>query len=80
MSIKWFLSSAYLLYVILNAVFDPSMAVEGAIYLTNGNNANIILYINIFMTIIVIITAFSDWQITKLNRRIQMINRYFLLT
>ena len=75
---KWLLSSAFVLYVILNAFFDPNMAVEGSLYLTTESSANLILYISYFMSIIVIITAFCDWQITRINRRIQLINRFVL--
>nr|CAD2178456.1 unnamed protein product [Meloidogyne enterolobii] len=58
-------------YIILMAFADPSMEILGALYLVNKSTANLIIYVNILTTLMVILTAFFDWRITVTNRRIQ---------
>jgi len=53
------------------AFADPSMEIVGALYLVNKSTANLIIYITILTTLMVILTAFFDWRITVTNSRIQ---------
>ena len=58
-------------FIILMAFADPSMEIVGALYLANKSTANLIIYITILTTLMVILTAFFDWRITVTNSRIQ---------
>nr|CAD2154545.1 unnamed protein product [Meloidogyne enterolobii] len=69
--ISWVISISYMTYIILMAFADPSMEILGALYLVNKSTANLIIYVTILTTLMVILTAFFDWRITVTNRRIQ---------
>nr|CAD2178830.1 unnamed protein product [Meloidogyne enterolobii] len=70
-TITWATSIGFMAFIILQAYADPSMEILGALYLTTKSTSEILIYVNILTTIMVIMTAFSDWRITIMNRRIQ---------
>nr|CAD2186738.1 unnamed protein product [Meloidogyne enterolobii] len=67
----WVISIGYSIYIILMAFADPTMAIQGAIFLSTKSTANLTIYISILTTLMVILTALSDWKITKLNKKIK---------
>jgi len=69
--LQWATSIGFMAFIILQAYADPSMEILGALYLTTKSTSEILIYVNILTTIMVIMTAFSDWRITIMNRRIQ---------
>nr|CAD2197133.1 unnamed protein product [Meloidogyne enterolobii] len=67
----WVISIGYSMYIILMAFADPAMAIQGAIFLSTKSTANLTIYVSILTTLMVILTALSDWKITKLNKKIK---------
>ncbi|CAK5079468.1 unnamed protein product [Meloidogyne enterolobii] len=67
----WVISIGYSIYIILMAFADPAMAIQGAIFLSTKSTANLTIYVSILTTLMVILTALSDWKITKLNKKIK---------
>uniref|UniRef100_A0A1I8BK99 G_PROTEIN_RECEP_F1_2 domain-containing protein n=1 Tax=Meloidogyne hapla TaxID=6305 RepID=A0A1I8BK99_MELHA len=53
------------------AFADPTMAIQGAMILTTKSTVNVIYFVNILTTLIVVFTALCDWQIKRLNRRLR---------
>nr|CAD2180604.1 unnamed protein product [Meloidogyne enterolobii] len=78
--ISWVISIGYMTFIILMAFADPSMEIVGALYLANKSTANLIIYITILTTLMVILTAFFDWRITVTNSRIQELRRQIVMT
>ena len=49
---------------------DPAMAIQGSILLSTKSTTNVSLCLTVVTSFIVILTAFCDWQIIRLNRHI----------
>jgi hypothetical protein len=71
---QWSIALGYMSYVIRSAFEDTDLLghAQGIVFLTSSKyNALPILYVTVAALLMVIGTAFCDWRIFVLNRRIR---------
>jgi hypothetical protein len=70
---QWIIGFAYLFWIIYTCLLDTDnfSHPQGLIFMTSNNNATFILFMNVFFISLVIFTAFCDWRITVINKRLQ---------